>query len=82
MRDSADSGDYGVTRPGRRGNNKKRGKFYDDEAGYEKRNRHQPRLAPERGRLSVALESIRAWLGCGPRWLVSGTRYSRCPLVA
>ena len=42
MRDSADSGDFGVPRRG-----KKRGKFYDDEAGYAKRNRHLPRLEPE-----------------------------------
>jgi RIO kinase 1 len=47
MRDSADSGDYGVNRPGRRGNSKKRGKFDDDEAAYAKRNRHLPRLAAE-----------------------------------
>src|SRR5512146_2771057 len=46
MRDSADF-DYGVTRPGRRGNSKKRGKFYDDESGYAKRDRHLPRLAAE-----------------------------------
>ena len=46
MRDSADF-DYGVTRPGRRGNSKKRGKFFDDESGYAKRNRHLPRLAAE-----------------------------------
>jgi hypothetical protein len=38
MRDSADSGDYGVTRRGR-----KRGKF-DDESVYAKRDRHLPRL--------------------------------------
>ena len=42
MRDSADSDDYGVTRRG-----KKRGKFRYDEATYEKRNRHQPKLAAE-----------------------------------
>jgi RIO kinase 1 len=42
MRDSADSGDYGVTRRG-----KKRGKFYDDQPAYAKRNRHLPRLAAE-----------------------------------
>jgi RIO kinase 1 len=41
MRDSADSGDYGVTR---RGN--KRGKF-DDEFSYAKRDRHLPRLQAE-----------------------------------
>ena len=46
MRDSADS-DYGVTRPGKRGNSKKRGKFYDDEAVYAKRDRHLPRLQAE-----------------------------------
>ena len=43
MRYSADSGDdYGVTRRG-----KKRGKFRYDEASYEKRDRHLPRLAAE-----------------------------------
>src|SRR5580698_8539968 len=42
MRDSADSGDYGVNRRG-----KKRGKFDDDEAAFAKRNRHLPRLAAE-----------------------------------
>jgi hypothetical protein len=42
MRDSADSGDYGVTRRGR-----KRGKFDDDEAVFAKRNRHLPRLRAE-----------------------------------
>jgi RIO kinase 1 len=42
MRDSADSDDYGVTRRGR-----KRGKFYDDEPVYAKRDRHLPRLAAE-----------------------------------
>jgi hypothetical protein len=42
MRDSADSGDYGVTRRGR-----KRGKFDDDQPAYAKRNRHLPRLAAE-----------------------------------
>src|SRR5579862_3743563 len=47
MRESADSGDYGVTRHGKRGNSKKRGKFYDDESGYAKRDRHLPRLASE-----------------------------------
>jgi RIO kinase 1 len=47
MRDSADSGDYGVTRPGRRGNTKKRGKFYDDESVFAKRDRHLPRLEPQ-----------------------------------
>jgi RIO kinase 1 len=45
MRDSADSDDYGVTRPG-----KKRGKWRYDEASYEKRNRHQPKLAAEDAR--------------------------------
>jgi RIO kinase 1 len=42
MRDSADSDDYGVTRRG-----KKRGKFYDDEATFAKRDRHVERLASE-----------------------------------
>jgi RIO kinase 1 len=42
MRYSADSGDYGVIRRG-----KNRGKFYDDESGYAKRNRHLPRLEAE-----------------------------------
>jgi RIO kinase 1 len=42
MRDSADSDDYGVTRRG-----KKRGKFYDDEAVFAKRDRHRPRLRAE-----------------------------------
>jgi len=42
MRNSADSGDYGVTRRGR-----KRGKFSDDEPTYAKRDRHLPRLAAE-----------------------------------
>src|ERR1700677_3603578 len=42
MRDSADSDNYGVTRRG-----KKRGQFRYDEATYEKRNRHQPKLAAE-----------------------------------
>jgi RIO kinase 1 len=41
MRDSADSGDYGVTRRGR-----KRGKL-DDEATFAKRDRHRPRLRAE-----------------------------------
>jgi RIO kinase 1 len=45
MRDSADSGDYGVTR---RGN--KRGKFRYNEDTYEKRNRHRPKLAAEDAR--------------------------------
>ncbi len=44
MRYSADSDDdYGVTRRG----NKKRGKFRDDGASYEKRDRHLPRLVAE-----------------------------------
>src|SRR6201996_8825354 len=42
MRDSADSGDYGVTRRVR-----KRGKFYDDQPAYVKRDRHRPRLQAE-----------------------------------
>jgi len=42
MRDSADSDDYGVIRRGKRP-----GKFRYDEATYEKRNRHQPKLAAE-----------------------------------
>jgi RIO kinase 1 len=42
MRDSADSNDYGVIRRG-----KKRGKFYDDEATYAKRDRHVARLQAE-----------------------------------
>lgn len=43
MRYSADSDDdYGVTRRG-----KKRGKFRYDEATYQKRSRHQPKLAAE-----------------------------------
>src|ERR1700733_7786882 len=42
MRDSADSDNYGVNRRG-----KKRGKFRYDEATYEKRNRHQPKLVAE-----------------------------------
>jgi RIO kinase 1 len=42
MRDSADFDDYGVTRRGR-----KRGKFYDDEAVFAKRDRHRPRLRAE-----------------------------------
>src|SRR6476646_5295397 len=45
MRYSADSDDYGVTRRGNNG--KKRGKFYDDERTYVKRDRHLPRLAEE-----------------------------------
>src|SRR5579871_6002540 len=47
MRDSADSDDYGVARPGKWGNSKKRGKFHDDEAVYAKRDRHLPRLQAE-----------------------------------
>ena len=49
MRYSADSDDdYGVTRPGRGGNSKKRGQFrYDEAATYEKRDRHLPRLQAE-----------------------------------
>ena len=44
MRYSADSDDdYGVTRRG----NKKRGKFRDDEASYQKRDRHLSRLVAE-----------------------------------
>jgi hypothetical protein len=50
MRDSADFHDYGVTRPGKRGGSKKRGRFYDDEATYAKRDRHLPRLAAEDAR--------------------------------
>ena len=42
MRDSADSGDYGVTRRGK----KERGKF-DGEYTFAKRDRHRPRLATE-----------------------------------
>ncbi len=42
MRDSADSNEYGVTRRG-----SKRGKFRYDEATYEKRDRHLPRLQAE-----------------------------------
>jgi RIO kinase 1 len=42
MRDSADSYEYGVTSRGR-----KRGKFYDDEPAYAKRDRHLPRLQAE-----------------------------------
>jgi RIO kinase 1 len=42
MRDSADSDDFGVTRRG-----KKRGKFYDNEQVYAKRDRHRPRLVAE-----------------------------------
>ena len=42
MRDSADSHEYGVAGRGR-----KRGKFYDDQPAYAKRDRHLPRLAAE-----------------------------------
>jgi len=42
MRESADSDDYGVTRRG-----SKRGKFYDDDPAYAKRDRHLPRLKAE-----------------------------------
>jgi RIO kinase 1 len=46
MRYSADSDDdHGVTRRGNKSN--KRGKFYADEATYEKRSRNQPKLAAE-----------------------------------
>ncbi|HXT92012.1 MAG TPA: RIO1 family regulatory kinase/ATPase, partial [Trebonia sp.] len=45
MRYSADSDDYGVTRRGNNG--KKRGRFYDNEQTYVKRERHLPRLAAE-----------------------------------
>jgi RIO kinase 1 len=49
MRYSADSDDnYGVARRGNSG--KKRGKFYADEATYEKRDRHLPRLEAEDAR--------------------------------
>src|SRR6516165_4994322 len=46
MRDSADSDDYGVTRRVKSGKSK-RGKFYDDEQTYAKRDRHLPKLAAE-----------------------------------
>jgi RIO kinase 1 len=47
MRYSADSDDdSGVTRRGKNGKNK-RGRFYADQQGYEKRDRHQPKLAAE-----------------------------------
>ena len=42
MRYSADSDDYGVTRRG-----KKRGKFYDDQQTFAKRERHLPKLVAE-----------------------------------
>jgi len=42
MRDSADSGDYGVTRRG-----SKRGQFRYEEATYQKRDRRRPRLQAE-----------------------------------
>src|SRR6185437_1436123 len=45
MRYSADSDDYEVTRRGNNG--KKRGRFYDNEQTYVKRERHLPRLAAE-----------------------------------
>ena len=45
MRDSADFDEYGVTRPGKRGNGKKRGSFRDDEETFAKRDRHVQRLA-------------------------------------
>jgi RIO kinase 1 len=45
MRDSADSYEYGVT-----GRGKKRGKFYDGEATFAKRDRHLPRLQAEDAR--------------------------------
>jgi RIO kinase 1 len=47
MRDSADFDDYGVTRPGSRGNSKKRVKFDDDQPAYAKRNHRRPRLEAE-----------------------------------
>ncbi len=46
MRDSADFDDYGVTRRGKSGNSKKRGKFYDDEAVFAKRDRQSEILIP------------------------------------
>jgi RIO kinase 1 len=48
MRDSADSDEYGVT-----GRGKKRGKFYDAEATYAKRDRHLPKLQAEDARDEV-----------------------------
>jgi RIO kinase 1 len=47
MRDSADSADFGVARPGRGGNSKKHGRFDDDQPVYAKRDRHLPRLETE-----------------------------------
>jgi hypothetical protein len=47
MRDSADSDDYGATRPTRGGNSRKRGKFNDDDRAYVKRDRYLPRLQAE-----------------------------------
>src|SRR6266700_4333826 len=83
MRDSADSG-YGVARPGKRGNSKKRGKFYDDESVYAKRDRHLPRLQsedandetdglPERDRWSTWDQSTPTERGPRPhpKWLVT-----------
>ena len=79
MRDSADSGDYGVTRRGR-----KRGKFDDDEPAYAKRRRHLPRLEaedagddtdglPEGDRWSTWDQSIPTERGPRPhpKWLVT-----------
>jgi RIO kinase 1 len=48
MRESADFDDYGVTRRGKGGISKKRGRFYaDEQATFAKRDRHLPRLAAE-----------------------------------
>jgi RIO kinase 1 len=47
MRDSADFDDYGVTRPGKWGESKKRGKFRYDESTFAKRDRHLPKLQAE-----------------------------------
>ena len=47
MRDSADFGDYGVTRPSSGGYSKKRGKFDDYEPAFAKRDRRRPRLEAE-----------------------------------
>src|ERR1700722_5207899 len=79
MRDSADSDNYGVNR-----RDKKRGKFRYDEATYEKRNRHQPKLAaedahddtdglPEGDRWSIWDQSTPTERGPKPhpRWLVT-----------
>jgi RIO kinase 1 len=60
MRDSADFDDYGVTRPGRGGPSKKRGKF--DEETFARRDRHRPRLEPE-----VANDAVDG-LPEGDRW--------------